>query len=432
MAKTPKVAIIGRPNVGKSTLFNRLIQKRVSIMADEPGVTRDRLFHKCIWLGKEFDLIDTGGYSKDMNIDFQKEINAQVEIALHEADLIIFLASAEGIQKEDLLAASFIRDVKKPVILGVNKSDNLDISMVINDFYKLGLGDPIAISSIHGIGVGDLLDRVIEELPKRNESEDSKLTRIGVIGKPNVGKSTLINAFLNDERVIVSEVSGTTRDAIDSKLHWGGTDYILTDTAGIKRNKRALNDIEWYAELRSKLTINGSDITLLILDPSQGIAQIDERVMSQLMEEDKATIIVVNKVDLLDMSQKKLMEDEIRHKFKFVPFLPILFISAMNRKGISKIFDEIVRIDNRLKSEIQKGQLNEFLMDIQMMKKPPRHNGMEIKLKFISYENKGKPTFIIFANKPEYIHFSYKRFIENQIRQIFEFEGIPLVFKYKR
>lgn len=429
--KLPTVAIVGKPNVGKSTLFNRLIQKRVSIMHDEPGVTRDRIYHTCEWLSRKFNLIDSGGFSKNLNLSFQTEINTQVKIAVSESDIIVLLVSStDGITKEDEIVASLLKKTGKKIILAVNKSDNFEISLLVNNFYSLGVGEPIAISSIHGIGISNLLDAIIKELPNKTNSTTESL-RIGIIGKPNVGKSTLVNTFLNNERTIVSDIPGTTRDAIDTFLKIDGKNIILTDTAGLKKNKKALNDIEWYAELRTQLTILNSDITTLLVDKNQGITNIDEKIMGILKEEYKPTIVVVNKMDELSIKEKKEAELDIRLKFKFASWVPIMFISALNKKNIHKLMDKILVIEELRKLSVNKSSLNEFLMDIQMIKKPPRHNGINIKLNYITFSNTRFPHFIIFSNHPEWVHFSYVRFIENQIRNVFDLDGIPIKISIK-
>ena len=429
--KLPTVAIVGKPNVGKSTLFNRLIQKRVSIMHDEPGVTRDRIYHTCEWLSRKFNLIDSGGFSKNLNLSFQTEINTQVKIAVSESDIIVLLVSStDGITKEDEVVASLLKKTGKKIILAVNKSDNFEISLLVNNFYSLGVGEPIAISSIHGIGISNLLDAIIKELPNKTNSTTESL-RIGIIGKPNVGKSTLVNTFLNNERTIVSDIPGTTRDAIDTFLKIDGKNIILTDTAGLKKNKKALNDIEWYAELRTQLTILNSDITTLLVDKNQGITNIDEKIMGILKEEYKPTIVVVNKMDELSIKEKKEAELDIRLKFKFASWVPIMFISALNKKNIHKLMDKILVIEELRKLSVNKSSLNEFLMDIQMIKKPPRHNGINIKLNYITFSNTRFPHFIIFSNHPEWVHFSYVRFIENQIRNVFDLDGIPIKISIK-
>ncbi len=427
------VAIIGRPNVGKSTLFNRLIQKRIAITSDIEGVTRDRLFYPVNWLGRTFNLIDTGGFTNNLQIDFQAEINAQVEIAIQEADLIIFLIDGkDGITKKDQFVAQKLKKIRnKKIIVAANKSDNQELVIASSNFYALGFGEVIPISSIHGIGISDLLDTIIKFLPEKNDYITEEL-RIGIIGKPNVGKSTLINKVLNDDRIIVSDISGTTRDAIDSKVTFNGENYILTDSAGLKKNKKSLNDIEWYAELRTNLTILNSDVILLLVDHTQEITVMDEKIMSIIKNEYKPVIVLVNKIDIMEKGQREELESIIRAKFKFVPWINIIFISALKGKNIARIFKEIEQIQVNLNQEIKKSSLNEFLIDIQMVKKPPRHNGIEVKMSYITYLNVNFPHFIIFSNHPEYIHFSYVRFIENQIRNVFDFTNIPIKISFKR
>ena len=428
----PTAAIIGRSNVGKSTLFNRLIEKRISIMHDDFGVTRDRVIQTCTWLGRDFNLIDSGGFSKNLNLSFQTEINSQVEIAISEADIIIFLVSGvDGITKEDIIISNMLKKLGKKIILAVNKSDNLEMTLSANNFYSLGIGEPIAISSVHGIGISDLLDQVINTLPEKTKSKGAEYLRIGFVGKPNVGKSTLVNSLLNDERVIVSKESGTTRDAIDTFLKVDGENLILTDTAGLKRNKKALDDVEWYAELRTQLTILNSDITILLVDHTQKITQIDEKIMGILKDEYKPVIVAINKVDQLNNEDRKELEDTIRTKFKFAPWVPIMFISALEKKNIIKLLQKAKELDTLRKIQINKSALNDFLMEIQMIKKPPRHNGINIKLNYITYSNIKFPHFIIFSNKPNWVHFSYIRFIENQIRNVFNLDGIPIKISIK-
>ena len=429
----PTVAIVGRPNVGKSTLFNRLIQKRVSITSDEDGVTRDRLYHTCEWMGRRFDLIDTGGFSNRENT-FQDQINKQVDIAIEQADTIILVVSAtEDPTKEDQLIAKKLKKVSgdKNIIVAVNKSDNKNISISASNYFGLGLGEPIPISSIHGIGISDLLDAIVNSVKSVKANPIDHRYKIGIIGKPNVGKSTLINTILKDDRLIVSDIAGTTRDSIDTLIKIDGEEFILTDTAGIKKNKKALEDVEWYSELRSHSTIMNSDLTILVIDPTQEVNIIDEKIMGLLKENHKPTIVLINKIDILSAEDRKKAEDDIRTKFKFAQWVPIMFISAKENKGIHKVFDKINTIRSASKQEINKSRLNEFLLDIQMLKKPPRYNGIAVKLTYITYSNTNKPHFIIFSNHPDKIHFSYKRFIENQIRNIFNFEGVPIKISYK-
>ncbi len=429
-----KVAIIGRPNVGKSSLFNRLVQKRLSVTSDISGTTRDRIIFTTEWLGNYFDLIDTGGFSQNLKEDnFQVLINQQIEIAINEADLIIFLTSAkEGVINEDRIIAKKLKKINKPIILAINKVDNIEIKTDLYDFYKLGYQDPVAISSIHGIGISELLDRIVQSLPIKKENAFENTLRIGIVGKPNVGKSTLINTILKDNRVIVSDISGTTRDSVDTLVKHNGEQYIFTDTAGLKKNKDALSDIEYYSELRTNFTILNSDIILLVLDVKQDLNKIDEQILSVLKEEYKPTIILVNKMDLLTPEELKDFHTKISSEFKFFNDPYIVNISALSNKNINKIFDAIHYIDDALEQKIPIPKLNQFLMDIQMIKSPPRHNGINVKLSYITYSNTRFPHFIIFANHPDYVHFSYKRFIENNLKSVFQFKGIPIKISFRK
>ncbi len=429
-----KVAIIGRPNVGKSSLFNRLVQKRLSVTSDISGTTRDRIIFTTEWLGNYFDLIDTGGFSQNLKEDnFQVLINQQIEIAIKEADLIIFLVSAkEGVINEDRIIAKKLKKINKPIILAINKVDNIEIKSDLYDFYKLGYQDPVATSSIHGIGISELLDRVVQGMPTKNENAFENTLRIGIVGKPNVGKSTLINTILNDNRVIVSDISGTTRDSVDTLVKHNKEQYIFTDTAGLKKNKDSLSDIEYYSELRTNFTILNSDIVLLILDVNQNLNKIDEQILSVLKEEYKPTVILVNKIDLLTQEELKEFHKKIANEFKFFNDPYIVNISAISNKNINKIFDAIRYIDESLEQKIPIPKLNQFLMDIQMIKSPPRHNGINVKLSYITYSNTRFPHFIIFSNYPDYVHFSYKRFIENNLKSIFAFKGIPIKISFRK
>ncbi len=429
----PYVAIVGRPNVGKSTLFNRLIQKKLSIVSPIEGTTRDRLINECTWLGRSFYLIDTGGFSNNKKLSFQEEINKQVEIALSYADVIVFMVSSEdGLLKEDLVVASKIKKYKdKKIILVANKSDNKNLTISADQFYELGLGKPLAISSIHGINTSHLLDDIVTSIAKDRGSSSSKIPRIGIVGKPNVGKSSLLNCVLNDDRVIVSAIPGTTRDAIDTFFTFKEKEYILTDTAGIKKNKASLSDIEYYSELRSELTIQNSDILLLVIDPKQTITHIDETLLAILKQDLKPAIIIVNKIDLISDAERKEMEKQLQEKFAFASFASIMFVSALKKRNINKIFEEVERIHRRLSEDIASQKLNQFLREIQMIKMPPRHLGELVILHSMEFENKRYPHFIITCSKPELVHFSYKRFIENQIRNVFDFKSIPIRISYK-
>lgn len=429
----PKIAIIGRPNVGKSTLFNRLIQKRVSITSEIQGTTRDRIIHEVDWLGKKFDLIDTGGYSDRSEDMFQIAINQQVEIALEQADSIVFLVSfKDGMIREDLMIAKKLRQSQKPLILAINKVDNLEMSYQIDEFRKLGITTKIALSSIHGIGVSNLLDSMIASLENVKSNINYEYKRIGIIGKPNVGKSTILNTLLRDNRVIVSENAGTTRDSIDTLIKYHQQEYIFTDTAGLKRNKDSLSDIEWYSELRTNQTILNSDIVLLMLDPTQDLTRIDEKILSVLKEEYKPTIILINKMDLLTSEELSAFLEKVKNEFKFFNDPYIINVSALQNKKVNKIFEAIDSIFASLSQNISISSLNNFLIDVQMIKKPPRHNGLNVKLSYVTYSNNKYPHFIFFSNYPQYVHFSYQRFLENNIKRALDFKGVPIKMSFRK
>lgn len=428
----PNVVIVGRPNVGKSSLFNRLIQKQLSITGEMEGITIDRIYHKCEFMGNHFNLIDTGGVLKKYTLPLQKEINSQVDIALNEAELILFVVDGRiSPTKEDYYLAKKIKsNFSKKVICVVNKIDNKELEVNSYEYLKLGFNDVVPLSTIHGININLLLENIVKNIDKRTDDEN-KLLRIGIIGKPNVGKSTLLNTLFKDERVIVSEMPGTTRDSIDTLIEWNGKKYIFTDTAGIKKNKSSLSDVEWYAELRSNIVIINSDIVLLILDATSNVNFIDEKIIGSVKEKYKPIILLVNKLDLIDNKRKEEIKNQIIEKIKFASWAPVHFISAKKSLNLDEIFDYVEKIEKSKTISIKKSVLNQFLIDLQMIKSVPRYNGIEIKLRYITYAYNGYPHFIIFANHPEKIHFSYKRFIENQIRKYFDFEAIPIKITFR-
>ncbi|BDV02290.1 MAG: GTPase Der [Candidatus Hepatoplasma vulgare] len=432
-SKLPNVVIVGRSNVGKSTLFNKIINKKFSIVHDEEGVTRDRIYYQTNWLNYFFNLIDTGGISKNINLPFQEEINFQIEIALKEADVIIFLVSGkEGLQEGDFFLNKKLRQLKdKKIVLAVNKIDNIEKQIEEYQYEKLGIKDIFMISSIHGHNVDKLLDKIIFYLPKKIEKVDEEIN-IGIVGKPNVGKSTLLNQLLKEERAIVSSIPGTTRDSFNTKIKYNDKTYILKDTAGIKKNKKSLNDVEWYAELRANLAIIDSDIVLHILDYDQEFTFIDEKILGILKNNLKPTILLINKLDLYKGDNLEKIKKDLKNKMKFSPYLKELFISAKNNKNIDKIFPLIEKIIENSKRKISISKLNDFLFELQLIKKVQNYHGINVKLTYITYVNKNYPHFIIFSNHPDMIHFSYKRFIENQIRKIFDFEGVPIKITFKR
>ena len=422
------VAIVGRPNVGKSTIFNRMIGERKSIVEDTPGVTRDRIYGKAEWLTKEFRIIDTGGIQL-ADQPFQEEIKMQVEIAIDEADTIVFVVSGkEGITPDDEYIARLLQRSGKPVILAVNKVDNQQLNDAIYEFYALGLGDPIAVSGVHGIGIGDVLDAIIQSFPKETRKEYEGMTRFCVIGRPNVGKSSLVNAILNQERVIVSNIEGTTRDAIDTPFKREGKDYVVIDTAGIRKRGKVYENIEKYSVLRAMSAIERSDVVLVVVDGETGIREQDKHVAGYAHEAGKGVIIVYNKWDTVEKDEQTMnkITKEIRTQFLYLSYAPILFVSAKNKQRIQTILPEIDKVHDYSLMRIQTNVLNEVLMDAQLMTPPPTHNGKRLKIYYASQVAVAPPTFVLFVNEPELLHFSYQRFLENRLREAFSFEGTTL------
>ena len=422
------VAIIGSPNVGKSTLFNRIIGERHAIVDDQAGVTRDRLYGKANWLTKDFTLIDTGGI-EIKNAPFQKQIRAQVEIALEEADVILYVADGRlGVTDDDRFVCKMLYKSKKPVVLAVNKIDNKEMLPYVDEFYALGLGDPIPTSSTHGIGVGDILDKIIELLPERKEKKYENAICFSIIGRPNVGKSSLTNAILGQDRVIVSNVEGTTRDSIDTPFKRDGQDYVVIDTAGLKKRGRIYEAIDKYSALRALSSIDRSDIVLLVIDANEGITNQDKHVVGYAMEENKAIIIVVNKWDLVEKTEQAMDEfkKKVRREFKFLDYAPIVFISAKDRSRIQTIFPEIIIAHASYNLRVGTSVLNDIMMDAQIMNPTPVFNGGRLKIYFASQVATCPPTFILSVNNPDFMHFSYQRYIENRLRDSFEFSGSPI------
>lgn len=422
------VAIVGAPNVGKSTLFNRIIGERHAIVNDEPGVTRDRLYGKATWLTREFQVIDTGGI-EIANAPFQEQIRAQVDIAIEEADVIIYVTDGRlGVTNDDRFVTRLLYKTNKPVILAVNKIDDGAMMDLVTEFYSLGLGEPVAISTTHGIGIGDLLDRIISMLPDKKVKEYEDAICFSLIGRPNVGKSSLVNAILGQERVIVSNIEGTTRDAIDTPFKKDGKEYVVIDTAGLKKRGKIYESIDKYAALRALSAIDRSDVVLLLIDGSEGIQQQDKHVVGYAMEANKAIVIVVNKWDIVEKDDKTMNEftKKIRDEFKFLDYAPIIYVSAKTRAKVNNIFPEIDVAYNSFNYRISTSLLNEICQDAQMINPPPYFNGGRIKIYFANQVAVQPPTFVLFVNEPEYMHFSYTRFLENRLRATFEFTGSPI------
>lgn len=422
------VAIVGRPNVGKSTIFNRLIGERKSIVDDTSGVTRDRIYGTVEWLTQSFHIIDTGGIQIE-DQPFSEEINMQVDIAIEEADVIIFIASAkEGVMTDDMAIARKLQKSNKPVVLAVNKADNQELQMVVYEFYSLGLGDPMTISGAHGIGLGDLLDKVIELMPKKELKPYEGITSFCVIGRPNVGKSSLVNAILKEDRVIVSNIEGTTRDAIDTPFKVDDKEYMIIDTAGIRKRGKIYENIEKYSILRAMNAIERSNVVLFVIDGELGIREQDKHVAGLAHEAGKGVIIVYNKWDTVDKDEKTMnaIEKEIRAQFVYLDYAPIAFTSALTHSKVNKLIPLIDEVHDSCCMRIMTNVLNDVILDAQMMNPPKPHLGKQLKIYYASQVSVEPPTIVLFVNDPELLHFSYSRYIENKLREAFGFVGTPI------
>lgn len=426
----PLVAIVGRPNVGKSTIFNRIAGERISIVEDIPGVTRDRIYADGEWLGKEFSLIDTGGITLD-DEPLKTEIRAQAEIAIEEADVIIMMASAkEGLTDLDEQVAPILYKSEKPVVLAVNKTDNPELRNQIYDFYSLGLGDPYPISGSHGLGLGDLLDEVIKQFPNEpNEGYEDSAIKFSLIGRPNVGKSSLVNSIIGEDRVIVSEIEGTTRDAVDTPfITQDGQEYVMIDTAGMRKRGKVYEKTEKYSVMRAMRAIERSDVVLCVIDAETGIREQDKRVFGHAHEAGKGIIIVVNKWDALEKTSNTMKEFEldIRDKFRYLNYAPILFVSAKTQQRLIQIPEAIEEVYENLNQRVKSSLLNDVMMDAVATNPTPTDKGRRLKIYYGTQVSVGPPTFVIFVNDPKLMHFSYERFLENRFRESFNFVGTPI------
>lgn len=430
------VAIVGRPNVGKSTIFNRLVGERISIVEDVPGVTRDRIYAEAEWLTSRFNLIDTGGI--DMGDEpLLVQMRQQAEIAIDEADVIIFLVNGkEGITAADEEVAKLLFKSNKPVVLAVNKIDNPEMRETIYEYYSLGFGTPYPISGSHGLGLGDMLDQVVDYFPERKlEEKDEDTIYFSLIGRPNVGKSSLVNSILNEERVIVSEMEGTTRDAIDTHLHKESQDFVIIDTAGMRKRGKVYETTEKYSVLRALKAIERSDVVLVLIDAESGIREQDKKIAGYAHDAGRAVIIVVNKWDTIQVSDKTMKEFEtnIRESFQFLNYAPIVFLSAKTKKRLHTLIPAIKTASENHAKRVQTNVLNDVIMDALAMNPTPTVKGRRLKVLYATQVSVKPPSFVVFVNDPELMHFSYQRFLENRIREAFGFVGTPLkIFARRR
>ncbi|HPE14557.1 MAG TPA: ribosome biogenesis GTPase Der [Bacilli bacterium] len=431
--KLPIVCIVGRPNVGKSTVFNRLIGERVSIIDDVSGITRDRIYGEVSYKNYKFNLIDTGGIDISQDV-FNDEIKVQVELAIDEADKIIFIVDGkEGLTKNDYVVREMLRRYDKPVIVAINKVDNKQSEDHIYDFYELGFEDYVSISGEHNVGIIDLLEKIVSGFNKLEESKDDDILKIAVIGRPNVGKSSLVNALLNEERVIVSDVSGTTRDAVDTPFTYNKENYLLIDTAGMRKKGKVYESVEKYSLLRSLKAIDRSDICLLVLNREEGIIEHDKHIAGYAIEKGKGIILVVNKWDTVDDKEEDLKEftKKIRQEFQFISYAPIVFLSALTKKRVHTLMPEVLKVGENIKKEIKSSILNDVIINAYDLNPAPTYKSKRLKIYFTHQSGKKPPKFTFNVNDKKLVHFSYERYLENKIRENFDLEGTPIILEFK-
>ena len=431
----PIVAMVGRPNVGKSTLFNKLAGKRISIVQDTPGVTRDRVYAESEWLNRKFTMIDTGGIEPESSDIIVKQMRRQAQIAIEMADVIVFVVDGkEGLTAADQEVAQMLRKSKKPVVLVVNKIDRLALEENSYEFYNLGIGDPITISASRGLGLGDMLDEVVKYFNDPSEDEeDDEYIRIAMIGKPNVGKSSLINRLLGEERVIVSNVPGTTRDSIDSYLETEDGKFILVDTAGLRRKSKVKEEIERYSVIRTYAAIEKADVAILVIDAEQGITEQDEKIIGYAHEMNKAIMVVVNKWDLIEKDDKTLSnyQKDLQQELKFMPYAKYLFISALTGQRVHKILSTAKYCYDNYSKRVSTGLLNDVISKAVLMKEPPVVALKRLKIYYATQVATKPPKFVFFVNDPNLLHFSYGRYLENQLRESFDFDGTGIEIEYR-
>ncbi len=432
MAK-PVVAVVGRPNVGKSTLFNKLIGQRLSIVEDTPGVTRDRIFADCEWCGRTFMLADTGGIEPRTDDIILAQMRRQAELAIEQADVIVLVTDLRtGVTADDQAVATMLKKSGKPIVLCVNKCDTPGTPPVeFYEFYNLGLGDPIAVSSVHGMGTGDLLDAVLEHLPDVDEEEsDSDVIHVAVIGRPNAGKSSLVNCIAGEERSIVSSIAGTTRDAIDSHVHNEYGDFVFIDTAGLRRKSRVDDAIEKYSVLRAEMAVERADVCVIMIDGVEGFTEQDSKVAGIAHEKGKACIIAVNKWDAVDKDDKTMdkMRKKLMNDFSFMPYAPFIFLSAKTGQRVDRLFELIKFVSEQNAMRVSTGTLNDVLALATARVQPPTDKGKRLRIYYMTQVSTKPPTFVFFVNRADLFHFSYQRYLENQLRETFGLEGTPVRF----
>ncbi|SHK39345.1 ribosome biogenesis GTPase Der [Paramaledivibacter caminithermalis] len=431
----PIVAVVGKPNVGKSTFFNKIAGRRISIVEDKPGVTRDRIYTDVEWLNNKFTLIDTGGIEPDSKDIIISQMKTQAEIAMDTANVIVFMVDGKtGVTTADEEIANMLRRTQKPIILVVNKVDSTKLPDHFYDFYTLGLGEPIPISSVNALNLGDLLDKIVDKFPDNVDTDyDEDIIKVAVIGKPNVGKSSLINSILGENRVIVSDIAGTTRDAIDTPFEFNEDKYVFIDTAGIRRKSKVYENIEKYSVLRSLTAIERSDVCLIMIDAQEGVTEQDKKIAGYAHEAGRASIIVVNKWDLIEKNNYTYNEfsKHIRNELAYMSYAPILFISAKTNQRVNKVLEYIKYVSNQHSMRISTGALNDLISEAVLLNQPPSDKGKRLKIYYGTQVAVKPPKFVLFVNDVELAHFSYIRYLENQIRQNYNFEGTPITIECK-
>lgn len=429
----PVVAIVGRPNVGKSTLFNALAGEKISIVKDTPGVTRDRIYADVSWLDRNFTMIDTGGIEPDSKDIILSQMREQAQIAIDTSDVIVFMTDVrQGLIDSDSKVADLLRRSGKPIVLVVNKVDSFEKYMPdVYEFYNLGIGEPVPVSAASRLGIGDMLDEIIAHFPERNEEdEEDERPRIAIVGKPNVGKSSIVNKLLGEQRVIVSDIAGTTRDAIDTEIVHNGREYVFIDTAGLRRKSKIKEELERYSIIRAVTAVERSDVVLMVIDAVEGVTEQDAKIAGIAHERGKGIVIVVNKWDAIEKDDKtmKKYENEVRRVLSFMPYAEIMYVSAQTGQRLNKLYDVIDMVIENQTLRVATGVLNEIMMEAVAMQQPPSDKGKRLKLYYITQVSVKPPTFVIFVNDRELMHFSYTRYLENKIREAFGFKGTSLKF----